>query len=75
MTHGTYTSYKRGCHCDRCKTAYAKQRAKEREVKRRAALQNVRHVAAWTGPVDRATRVQRPAGWPDSVWDRLEVAS
>ena len=69
LSHGTYTSYKSGCRCDDCKAAYAERRQRERDAKRLGSPDRT-----YTGPVSQATRIQRPAGWPETAFDRLERA-
>lgn len=73
--HGTHKRYKAGCRCDDCKKSNTAKRQAERDAKRRAALARSAPTATWTGPASQATRIQKPAGWPETVWRGLERAS
>jgi hypothetical protein len=59
VTHGTLTAYRRGCRCEPCRASNAVARRNERRRPPRPT-------------VTTAADLQRPAGWPAHIWDRLE---
>lgn len=76
IPHGTRKAYDfHRCRCEECKAANTATRRMEREQARRNALQRNVPVAQHATRHSTASVLQRPAGWPESVWSRLEEAS